>query len=106
MIVGIQIVGAFFGLVMLYLSFVYYKRKEFTIDAGIHFYMGYRPGQTVNRLYRELGVYQAEQYSPMDLYARFLDPISGRTLDLTRDLDRFAADLKAISPTDADFIDR
>jgi len=33
-----------------------YRRKDFLIDAGVHFYMGFRPGQPVNRLYRELGV--------------------------------------------------
>ncbi len=83
-----------------------YPRKDFTIDAGIHYYMGFRRGQPVNRLYRELGVYQADQYRTMDTYARFLDPASGRSVDLTRDLDRFGADLKAVSPADAGFIDQ
>ncbi|MAG08321.1 hypothetical protein CMO89_02520 [Candidatus Woesearchaeota archaeon] len=31
MLLGIQIIGILFGLFMLYLSFVNYKRKEFTI---------------------------------------------------------------------------
>tara|TARA_Y100000310_G_scaffold345650_1_gene467730 strand:+ start:3899 stop:4231 length:333 start_codon:yes stop_codon:yes gene_type:complete len=31
MLIGIQILGLLFGLLMLYLSFVNYKRKEFTI---------------------------------------------------------------------------
>ena len=34
--------------------------NDYTIDAGIHFYMGFRPGQSVNRLYRELGIFQAD----------------------------------------------
>lgn len=83
-----------------------WKRKNFIIDGGIHFYMGFRPGQPVNDIYRELGVYQAEQYREMDIYARFLDPAEDRTVELTRDLDRFAADLKALSPADTRFIDR
>ena len=85
---------------------VAYRRNDYTIDAGIHFYMGFRPGQSVNRLYRELGIFQADQYRAMDTYARFLDPLSGRSVDLTRNLDRFGADLKAISPADAGFIDQ
>ena len=82
-----------------------WKRKGFRIDGGIHFYMGYRPGQPVHRLYRELGIDQADQYHRMDIYARFLDPASGRRVDLLRDLDRFGADLKAISSMDAGFIE-
>jgi len=31
MILGIQLVGIFFGLFMMYYSFLHYKRKEFTI---------------------------------------------------------------------------
>jgi phytoene dehydrogenase-like protein len=82
-----------------------WKRKGFMIDGGIHFYMGYRPGQPVHRLYRELGIDQADQYHQMDIYARFLDPASDRRVDLVRDLDRFGTDLKAVSPVDAGFID-
>ena len=82
-----------------------WKRKGFTIDGGIHFYMGYRPGQPVHDLYRELGINQADQYREMEIYARFFDPASDRSVDLTQDLDRFASDLKAISPADAGFID-
>jgi phytoene dehydrogenase-like protein len=83
-----------------------WKRKGFTIDGGIHFYMGYRPGQPVHDLYRELGIYQPDRYREMEIYARFLDPALGRSVDLTQDLDRFGAELRAISPADAKFIDQ
>ena len=82
-----------------------WKRKGYTIDGGIHFYMGYRPGQPVHDLYRELGIYQPDQYQEITTYGRYLDPANDRMLELTSDLDRFAADLKAISPGDAGFID-
>jgi phytoene dehydrogenase-like protein len=82
-----------------------WKRKGYTIDGGIHFYMGFRSGQPVHDLYRELGIYQADQYQEITTYGRYLDPTSNRTLDLTSDLDRFSAELKAISPNDTDFID-
>ena len=82
-----------------------WKRQEYTIDGGIHFYLGYRPGQPVNDLYRELGVYQADQYREIKTYGRYLDPANHRMLELTADLDLFATELKSISPGDAGFID-
>jgi phytoene dehydrogenase-like protein len=82
-----------------------WKRQGYTIDGGIHFYMGYRPGQPVHDLYRELGIYQADQFREIKIYGRYLDPANHRMLDLTSDLDRFAAELKSISRQDADFID-
>ena len=50
------------------------KRRGYTIDGGIHFYMGYRPGRPDHDIYRELGIYQEDQYLEMTKYGRFLDP--------------------------------
>jgi phytoene desaturase len=83
-----------------------WKRQGYTIDGGIHFYMGYRPGQPDHDIYRELGIYQEDQYLKMTNYGRFLDASEGRSLDITRDLDRLAATMKDISPKDAPFIDK
>jgi len=67
-----------------------WKRKGYIFDGGIHFYMGYRPGQPVHELYRELGIYQADQYREMDIYARFLNSETGKQIDITQDLGRLA----------------
>ena len=83
-----------------------WKRQGYTIDGGIHFYMGYRPGRPDHAIYRELGIYQEDQYLAMTNYARFLDPSNGRSLDVTQDLDQLAGTIKNISPQDAAFIDR
>jgi phytoene dehydrogenase-like protein len=77
-----------------------WKRQGYTIDGGIHFYMGYRPGRPDHDLYRELGIYQEDQYLEITNYGRFLDPAAGRSLDITQDLDQLAATLKDISPKD------
>ncbi|MEW5725652.1 MAG: NAD(P)/FAD-dependent oxidoreductase [Thermodesulfobacteriota bacterium] len=82
-----------------------WQRQGFTIDGGAHFYMGWRPGKSIHGLYRELGVWQADKFQELDLYARFQDSASGRQVTVTKDLDRLAADLKALSPADAGFID-
>jgi phytoene dehydrogenase-like protein len=82
------------------------KRQGYIIDGGIHFYMGYRPGRPDHDIYRELGIYQEEQYLEMTTYGRFLDPSGGRSLDITQDLDQLAVAMKDISPKDTDFIDK
>ena len=83
-----------------------WKRQGYTIDGGIHFYMGSRPGQPDHELYRQLGIYQADQFEEMGTYGRFVDAASGRSLDITQDLDAVAANMKRISPQDAPFIDK
>jgi phytoene desaturase len=83
-----------------------WKRQGYTIDGGIHFYMGYRRGRPDHDLYRELGVYQADQYLEITNYGRFIDPNSGRSLDITQDLDQLAASMRQISPKDTTFINK
>ena len=82
-----------------------WKRSGYIFDGGVHFYMGFRPGQPVHELYRELGVYQADQYREMDLYSRFIHPENGSRIDVTQDLDLFANNLKALSPPDSRLVD-
>ena len=83
-----------------------WKRKGYTIDGGIHFYMGYRPGRSDHDIYRELGVDQADQYTEITNYGRFVDPAQNRILDITQDLDQLASAMKEHSPGDAAFIDK
>jgi len=83
-----------------------WKRQGYTIDGGIHFYMGYRPGRLDHNIYRELGVDQEDKYIEITNYGRFVDPEQDRILDITQDLDRLAATMKKFSPRDAAFIDK
>ncbi len=83
-----------------------WKRRGYTIDGGIHFYMGYRPGRPDHDMYREVGVDQEDRYAEITNYGRFVDPAQGRTLDITQDLDQLASTMKALSPEDAPFIDK
>ena len=82
-----------------------WKRRGYSIDGGIHFYMGYKPGSGTHEMYRELGVYQPEQYLEITNYARYLDSESGDFVDVTPDLDRLAADLKERAPEAGDYLD-
>ena len=83
-----------------------WKRRGYTIDGGIHFYMGYRPGGPDHDVYRELGADQEDRYSEITNYGRFVDPARNRTLDITQDLDQLASTMKSLSPKDAVFIDK
>lgn len=82
-----------------------WKRKCYTIDGGIHFLMCPKPGQSIYELYRELGTAQSNRFLDMTSYCRFIDETSGRSVDITPDLDILAKELKAISPADSRIID-
>ena len=80
-----------------------WQRKGYTIDGGIHFYMGYHPSGPEYPLYRVLGVADQENYLPLNNYSRFTDSAAGLNLDVTGDLDRLVEDTAALSPDDARF---
>jgi len=82
-----------------------WRRGEYLIDGGIHFVMGHRPGVALYDLYRELGIMPACHCVDLDTYGRFVHEPSGRSVTLTADLDRAAADLKALSPEDGRIVD-
>jgi phytoene desaturase len=82
-----------------------WKRRGYLIDGGIHFLMGHRPGTALYELYRQLGILPGARCVDMTTYGRFTDEVSGRSVDITGDLHRLAADLKAQSPNDARVID-
>jgi len=83
----------------------WWERKGYLIDGGIHFLMGAKPGQSTERLYRELGTGEAGSLAEMTAYGRFVDEKSGRVVEVTPDLARLARELKAFSPGDARIID-
>lgn len=82
-----------------------WKRKGYTIDGGIHFIMGHKPGRALYELYRELGIAQTNRFVDMTTYGRFTDEASGRCVEVTQDLNRLAIDLKAFSADDAIVVD-
>jgi len=84
---------------------VCWRRGDYLIDGGIHFLMGAKPGNLMNQMYRELGTAGPEILIPMRTYARYVDQSSGKTIEVTTDLDRFVADLKAASHRDSKVVD-
>ncbi|MBW2622353.1 MAG: NAD(P)/FAD-dependent oxidoreductase [Deltaproteobacteria bacterium] len=80
-----------------------WKRKGFHIDGGIHFLMGHKPGQSINKLYHELGTAQVNNFLDMPTYIRFLDQATGRTITVSRSLELFKEEVREISKTDSPY---
>lgn len=78
-----------------------WRRRDYLIDGGIHFLMGYRPGTAFHEVLRQLGVVPTTRFVELTTYGRFIDEDSGRSLLVTSDLNRLAEELKASSPADA-----
>lgn len=83
-----------------------WKRGGYTIDGCIHFLMGCHPERGFYQRYREVGVLADNRLIHADHYLHFFDESTARGLQITRDLDRLARDLKALAPDDGDFIKR
>ncbi len=82
-----------------------WKRGDYLIDGGIHFVMGHKPGTGLHELYRQLGIVPAVHFVDLTTYGRYVDEASGRSVDVPQDLDRLAAELKALFPADARIAD-
>jgi phytoene dehydrogenase-like protein len=83
-----------------------WTRGDYTFDCCIHWLMGAKPGCVMHSLYDEVGALAAGRLVRIDRYAGAVDEATGRRLDVTSDLDRLAADLRALSPADSAFTDR
>ncbi|MFC1836060.1 phytoene desaturase family protein [Thermodesulfobacteriota bacterium] len=79
-----------------------WRRKGYTIDGGVHFWMGCKEGSAIYRLLEELGVADSCRFMNQDLYMVFVDEALGNRLEVTADLEKLADDMKAVSPKDAD----
>jgi len=77
-----------------------WKRQGYLIDGGIHFLMNHKPGSSIHKMYEELGTIQANRVLDIDLFVRFKDEATGRSIDFTKDLDRLEREFVALSPGD------
>lgn len=76
-----------------------WKRKDFLIDGGIHFITGYKPGCSLYNVFSEVGIQNLE-YIDTEVYARFVEETSNRSIDVTADLNKFQRDLNSLFPKD------
>lgn len=87
-----------------------WRRGDYLIDDGVHFLMGHKPGSSMYELYKQLEALEGLAVLDMRTYGRMTDEATGRTLDITDDLERLRKDMLAMFPRDAtlveDFIGR
>lgn len=76
-----------------------WKRKQYLIDGGIHFLSGYKPGLNMYNVFKEVGIDRVECVD-LDVYARYVDEESERSINVLADLEQFQEDLKSLFPND------
>lgn len=81
-----------------------WKRGDYTIDGGMHFLMGQKPGTPLYDLYTEVGVMPGTETAPMEPYMRYMDEATGRSITLSSDLDKTHRTLLAAFPDDEQLI--
>jgi phytoene dehydrogenase-like protein len=77
----------------------------YTIDGCIHWLMGAAPGSAFRGLYDEVGALEGNTLLPLDRLVCLHDEATGQRLEVTADLDRLEADLRALSSGDGPLID-
>lgn len=78
-----------------------WKRQGYTIDGCIHWLMGSKPGSFFHQVYREVGALEGNCLMYLDHFSRVMVEGGSKSLDITADLDRLEADMKALAPEDA-----
>ncbi len=82
-----------------------WRRGDYVIDGGIHFLFGHNPGLSTYELYRDLGILPGLPVSETPVLCRFLDERTDRAIEISRNLDRLALELRQLSPDDSEHID-
>nr|MDO8098576.1 NAD(P)/FAD-dependent oxidoreductase [Candidatus Njordarchaeota archaeon] len=84
----------------------WWRRGDYLIDGGIHFLIAHRPGSPIYNVYREIGAVETGRFLDLTTYLRFVDEASEQTVDITADLSRLASDLRRMSPSDSEIVNR
>lgn len=82
----------------------HWKREGYLVDGGIHFVMQSPPDTSIDVLYQEMGLDQLNVV-PLTCIGKVIDEATGRSIEITKDLDQAAANLKSIAPKDNKMID-
>ncbi len=82
-----------------------WKRGDYVIDGGIHTLSGHNPGLSSYDLYRDLGILPGLPVTELPVLCRFLDERTDRAIEISRNLDRLALELRQLSPDDSEHID-
>lgn len=81
-----------------------WTRKGYTVDYCIHWLCGSTPGGSMHRLWEEIGLVRGLEVVDLDEFYRY-EGEDGRTVVISRDLDRTMAHLSESSPADAPLVE-
>lgn len=81
-----------------------WRRGDYIIDGGVHFIFGRTPGLATYNLYHDLGVLPGLQLAELPILCRFLDERTDRAIEVSRNLDRLALELRQLAPDDSEHI--
>jgi len=82
-----------------------WKRGGYIIDGGIHFVSGYKPGNGMHKILRELGAADPALFTDMKNYGKFIHEPSGISVEIIGDIEKLSANLKALATADSEKID-
>lgn len=82
-----------------------WKIDNYLVDGCIHWLMGHRPGSSVYRIYKELGIADANRFVDATSYINFVDTRTGSRFEFTSDYEKVKNQLIAISPEDKGIIE-
>ncbi len=83
-----------------------WRRGGYLFDGGIHFVMDHNPPRRLHEVYREVGVFESNKFLDMERYMAVHDESGGRSIEITRDLDKLSNDLKTLAPDDSIEVDQ
>ncbi|MGI6434853.1 MAG: phytoene desaturase family protein [Syntrophomonadaceae bacterium] len=78
----------------------YWRRKDYLIDGGIHFIMGYKPGTALYEMFCQLGLLPACELVEMGDYGVLIDENNVLRLEIDGDLNNLTQNLLNIAPAD------
>ena len=77
-----------------------WRRKDYLIDGGIHFIMGYKPGTALYEMFCELGILPVCELVEMADYGVLIDEKNNLRLEIGGDLNNLGRNLLSIAPAD------
>ena len=77
-----------------------WRRKDYLIDGGIHFIMGYKPGTVLYEMFCQLGILPLCELVEITDYGVLIDERSNLRLEIDGDSDNLRRNLVKIAPAD------
>lgn len=82
-----------------------WRRGDFVVEGGVRLLTGVNPGLQAYDLYHDLGLLPGLPLTELSTLCRFLDERTDRAIEISRNMDRLALELRQLSPDDAEHVE-